>query len=272
MLVTGGRRQPSGVLNPFIRLAAFFGSDGLIVAATPSKVSHMVFLDNALAESDVLFVESVIDPLFPAFSLNFLAIPVRPSANSLKSSRSCPNKSIRYFVGNDAAAAAAAAAATATGAAADNDDADADDDDDDDADADADDDDDDDADDDDDDDNDAVAAANAIAVAVPVSVIVAFLSFTCLLVRLRDRDICRTQFIIFPLLGSAINGTVRVRFLLPPTALSIAVKARVEIASAAAVVDGCACRRLSDYPTILLLDYAESNFLLIRDAKKDKPP
>ena len=217
------------------------------MAATPSKVSRMVFLDKDFEESDVPFVESVIDPPFPAFSLNFLAIPVRPSANSLKSSRSCPNKSIRYFVGNDAAAAAAAAA-TATGAAADNDDADADDDDDDDADADDDDDDDDDADDDDDDDNDAVAAANAIAVAVPVSVIVAFLSFTCLLVRLRDRDICRTQFIIFPLLGSAINGTVRVRFLLAPTVLSITVNARVEVASAAAAVaDGCACRRLSHH-------------------------
>ena len=57
-----------GVLNPFIRLAAFSGSDGLIVAATPSKVSRRVFLDKDLAESDVPSVDSVIGPPFPAIS------------------------------------------------------------------------------------------------------------------------------------------------------------------------------------------------------------
>ena len=72
----------------------------MIVAATPSKVSRMVFLDKYLEESDVPFVESVIDPpVFPAFSLNFLAILVRPSAVSLKLSRSCPNKSVWAFFG-----------------------------------------------------------------------------------------------------------------------------------------------------------------------------
>ena len=61
----------------------------------------MVFLDKDFEESDVPFVESVIDPpVFPAISLNFLAIPVRPSADPLKLSRSFPNKSIRSFAGN----------------------------------------------------------------------------------------------------------------------------------------------------------------------------
>ena len=72
----------------------------MIVAATPSKVSRMVFLDKDLEESDVPFVESVIGPSFPAISLNFLAILVRPSAVSLKLSRSCPNKSVWAFFGS----------------------------------------------------------------------------------------------------------------------------------------------------------------------------
>ena len=181
MLVTGGRRQPSGVLNPFIRLAAFFGSDGLIVAATPSKVSRMVFLDNALAESDVLLVESVIDPPFPAFSLNFLAIPVRPSADPLKRSTSFECNSIRALfdsLSNSTSIADAGAAATA-------DDADID------ADTDA-------VDivadvDEVDDNDDAVTAdiaaamdfSIAIAVAVPLLV-----SLACLFFLLRDKDIC----------------------------------------------------------------------------------
>ena len=71
----------------------------MIVAATPSVISRIVFFDKDLAESDIPFVESVIDPPFPAFSLNFLAILVRPSAVSLKLSRSCPNKSVWAFFG-----------------------------------------------------------------------------------------------------------------------------------------------------------------------------
>ena len=60
----------------------------------------MVFLDKDLAESDVPSVESVIGPPFPAISLNFLAIPVRPSTDPLKLSTSFENKSIRTFTGN----------------------------------------------------------------------------------------------------------------------------------------------------------------------------
>ena len=73
----------------------------MIVAATPSVISRIVFFDKDLAESDIPFVESVIDPpVFPAFSLNFLAIPVRPSADPLKRSTSFECNSIRAFAGN----------------------------------------------------------------------------------------------------------------------------------------------------------------------------
>ena len=89
----------------------------MIVAATPSKVSRMVFLDKDLEESDVPFVESVIDPpIFPAFSLNFLAIPVRPSADPLKRSTSFECNSIRALfdsLSNSTSIADAGAAATA---------------------------------------------------------------------------------------------------------------------------------------------------------------
>ena len=66
----------------------------MIVTATPSTISRRVFLDNDLEESDAPSVESVIGPSFPAISLNFLAILVRPSVVSLILSRSCPNKSV----------------------------------------------------------------------------------------------------------------------------------------------------------------------------------
>ena len=72
----------------------------MIVEARPSKVSRMVFLDKDLEESDVPSVESVIGPPFPAISLNFLAIPVRPSADPLILSTSFECKSIQAFAGN----------------------------------------------------------------------------------------------------------------------------------------------------------------------------
>ena len=72
----------------------------MIVAATPSTISCIVFLDKDLAESDVPCVESVIGPPFPAISLKFLAIPVRPSTDSFKDFTSFECKSIRAFVGS----------------------------------------------------------------------------------------------------------------------------------------------------------------------------
>ena len=202
------RRQTcTGVLNPFIRLDAFWGLDGLIVEARPSKVSRMVFLDKDLEESDVPFVESVIGPSFPAISLNFLAIPVRPSADPLKSSTSSPNKSIRSFAGNLFSSTPNADAGAGAGA---DDDADIDADVDADADADA------DAvdivavvDDDDDAVNADVAAAMDFAIAVAVPLLV---SLACLFFLLRDKDICICDTIFAEPAGVASNGTTPNRF------------------------------------------------------------
>ena len=219
MLVTGGRRQPSGVLNPFIRLAAFFGSDGLIVAATPSKVSHMVFLDNALAESDVLFVESVIDPLFPAFSLNFLAIPVRPSADPLKRSTSFECNSIRALfdsLSNSTSIADAGAAATADDADIDADAADAVD-----IVADV---------DEVDDNDDAVTADIAAAMDFSIAIAVAvpsLVSLACLFFRLRDKDICICDTIFAEPAGVASNGTTPTCFRLGLATIVVGVDAAI---------------------------------------------